>query len=158
MKNAGSSISRAVKVYKNGSYTTDFAGQEPTKIGSYQVQFTIKTNGLNNNAYVDSRYRVLFFNAHGDEAERTYTVNDETTTYVKRGNYYYEKVTDYALITILEGLTPSASGIYTYDAIQYTKVNGSFYKSNYETNNTSNDAVGFTAALVGYGAGRATGC
>ncbi len=138
LTSAGSSISRVTKVYKNGVYTTEGTEENEAlkKVGSYQVQFTIKTNGLNNNAYVDSRYRVLFFNAQGDEAERTYTANDVTTTYVKRGNYYYEKVMDYALATTLEGLTPTVEGIYTYDAINYTKVNGAFYKSSFETNDT----------------------
>ncbi|MCR4874514.1 MAG: hypothetical protein K5923_02070 [Clostridia bacterium] len=136
LDNAGSSISRVTKVYEDGSYQVALQENERIKeVGSYQVQFTIKTNGLNNNAYVDSNYRVLFFNAQGNEAERTSEAGGVTKTYVKRGNYYYEKVTDAQLIAHLSEVVPSQEGVYTYNSVAYTKVNGEYYKSNYETDN-----------------------
>ena len=77
ISNAGNKISRVTKVLKNGQYTTEVAENESIKdIGSYKVEFTIKTNGLNDNAYVDATNRVMFFNAQGAEA-----VNEIVETY-----------------------------------------------------------------------------
>jgi len=140
LTNAGAYISRVTKVYKNGSYSTELAENESlTDIGSYQVQFTIKSNGLNNNAYVDNTYRVLFFNASGNGATAIDSDDNGVTDY-----YEVETYTIYMVIAPVSINLTSVTKTYDgYTDLNYVYTGNNSY--NYSTLSATIDST-FTYA------------